>query len=93
MSGILRISSTKMYQVNELLAFVLPMRSLNRFPVIHHMTSSPVRSDHRSIVESEPMPFMVRSNFACAQFAFLRVRVQNERSVKTRLNTLQESPR
>ena len=42
--------------INKLLAFVLPMRSVSRFPFIHHMTLSLVWYEN-----SELMPFITRS--------------------------------
>ena len=40
------------YWINELLVFLLQIRSMNRFPFIHHMTFSLTRSYRGYIVES-----------------------------------------
>ena len=45
-------SSMEIYQVNELLSFVLPMRSMNYFQFIHYMTFSHTQSYYGSFMAS-----------------------------------------
>lgn len=47
------ISSTKIYQVGKLLAFILPMRSVEIFTAIHNMPFSLARSYRRATATSK----------------------------------------
>ena len=59
-------------QVNKLLAFVLPIRSVHRFPFIYHMAFSLARSYHRTIVASN---LRVNAIYIKKQFCLRTVRV------------------
>ena len=63
-------------QVNELLAFVLPMQHVNHFLFIHHMTFSLTGSYQRTNValNFRVMLFRLGSRSVCTQFVFLILR-------------------
>ena len=82
---ILWSSSAEIHLVKELLAFVLLMRSVSRFPFIQHMTFRLARSYRRTIVASNfgVMPFRLRSRSVCAKFTFLSLRSKWTCSLKS----------